>query len=139
MFPLPSLLPPVRLFLAASPTAAAPPAARLGPGPLPCSPAAAARLHHAEAEVRVAVRQEAAEKRNARGFFFFLHTSIYTLDGHHRAGPGFTRKRLLTCHFTPAPPRPGSAQTHSFKGRVRGAVEAGGGGGHGETHCQGRL
>ena len=85
MFPLPPA--PQRGFLAASPTAAAPPAARLGPGPLPRSPAAAAGPSPTEPEVRVAVRQGPAEKRDARGVL--LSTEVFTrLTGAASGGPG---------------------------------------------------
>ncbi|KAG7515005.1 hypothetical protein JOB18_047363 [Solea senegalensis] len=94
-----------------------------GPGSPPVLSRCSSRLCHTEAEVRVAVRQEAAEKRDARGFF----TQVFTrLTGAPSTGPGFSGERLLTCATSHQLHRAhGSGLMHSFKGRVGGAARAG--------------
>lgn len=71
-----------------------------------------------EAEVRVAVRQGAEEKRNARGFF----TPVFTRLTGAPSGPGITHKRLLTRNFTPAPAPRGSGSRIPLRAESGGHV-----------------
>lgn len=93
-------------FLAASPTAAAPPAARRARIPSRALPPQQPALSHRGRGQSSSQTRGRGEKKRT-GFF----TQVFTRLTGTPSRPGLIDKRLLTCHFTPAPLRRGNGSS----------------------------